>query len=50
MPEPIRELIIGSVVRAHGVRGEVVVYVTSDDPEDRYVAGGGGVGGRRERR
>jgi 16S rRNA processing protein RimM len=39
MPEPIRELIIGSVVRAHGVRGEVVVYVTSDDPEDRYVAG-----------
>ncbi len=40
MPEPIiRELIIGSVVRAHGIRGEVVVYVTSDDPEDRYVAG-----------
>ncbi len=40
MPEPvIRELIIGSIVRAHGVRGEVVVYVTSDDPEDRYVAG-----------
>jgi 16S rRNA processing protein RimM len=39
MAEPIRELVIGSVVRAHGVRGEVVVYVTSDDPEDRYVAG-----------
>jgi 16S rRNA processing protein RimM len=33
------QLVIGSVVRAHGVRGEVVVYVTTDDPEDRYEAG-----------
>jgi 16S rRNA processing protein RimM len=33
------QLVIGSVVRAHGVRGEVVVYVTTDDPEDRYVVG-----------
>jgi 16S rRNA processing protein RimM len=33
------QLVIGSIVRAHGVRGEVVIYVTTDDPEDRYVAG-----------
>lgn len=33
------QLVIGSVVRAHGVRGEVVVYVTTDDPQDRYGAG-----------
>lgn len=33
------QLVIGSVVRAHGVRGEVVVAVTTDDPQDRYVVG-----------
>ncbi len=33
------QLVIGSVVRAHGVRGEVVVAVTTDEPQDRYVAG-----------
>jgi 16S rRNA processing protein RimM len=33
------QLVIGSVIRAHGVRGEVVVAVTTDEPEDRYVAG-----------
>jgi 16S rRNA processing protein RimM len=38
VPEP-QQLIIGSIVRAHGVRGELVVYVTTDEPEDRYVAG-----------
>ena len=38
MPES-QQLIIGSVVRAHGTRGEVVVYVTTDEPDDRYVAG-----------
>jgi len=38
MPES-QDLIVGSVVRAHGVRGEVVIYVTTDEPEDRYVAG-----------
>lgn len=32
-------LVIGSVVRAHGIHGEVVVYVTTDDPEDRFVVG-----------
>jgi 16S rRNA processing protein RimM len=33
------QLVIGSIVRAHGVRGEVVVAVTTDEPQDRYVAG-----------
>jgi 16S rRNA processing protein RimM len=33
------ELVIGSVVRAHGVRGEVVVAVTTDEPASRYVVG-----------
>ena len=32
-------VVVGSVVRAHGIRGEVVVYVTTDEPEDRFVAG-----------
>jgi 16S rRNA processing protein RimM len=32
-------VIIGSIVRAHGIRGELVVYVTTDEPEDRFVAG-----------
>jgi len=33
------QLVIGSIVRAHGVRGEVVVAVTTDEPQDRYVVG-----------
>jgi 16S rRNA processing protein RimM len=33
------QLVIGVVARPHGVRGEVVVDVTTDDPEDRYVVG-----------
>jgi 16S rRNA processing protein RimM len=33
------QVVIGSVVRAHGVRGEVVVAVTTDEPQDRYVVG-----------
>lgn len=33
------QLVIGSVVRAHGVRGEVVVAVTTDEPQNRYVVG-----------
>lgn len=34
-----RTVSIGSIVRAHGIRGEAVVYVTTDEPEDRFVAG-----------
>jgi 16S rRNA processing protein RimM len=33
------QLVIGSIVRAHGVRGEVVVAVMTDEPQDRYVVG-----------
>lgn len=33
------QLVIGSIGRAHGVRGEAVVHITTDDPEGRFVAG-----------
>ena len=33
------ELTIGRVVKAHGVTGEVVVEVRSDDPETRFAPG-----------
>lgn len=33
------ELVVGSIVRAHGIRGEVVVAVTTDEPDQRYVVG-----------
>lgn len=36
---PEEAVVVGSVVRAHGVRGEVVVYVATDEPEERFVAG-----------
>ncbi len=32
-------LTVGRVVRPHGVHGEVVVEVRTDEPEDRYVVG-----------
>jgi 16S rRNA processing protein RimM len=32
-------LVVGQVVRAHGIRGEVVVHPTSDQPGSRFVAG-----------
>ncbi|MGH3530495.1 MAG: ribosome maturation factor RimM [Mycobacterium sp.] len=33
------ELIVGRVVKAHGVTGEVVVEVRTDDPEIRFAPG-----------
>lgn len=33
------ELVIGRVVKAHGVTGEVAVEIRTDDPEDRFVRG-----------
>jgi 16S rRNA processing protein RimM len=33
------QLVIGQIVRPHGIRGEVVVEVTTDEPAARYVAG-----------
>ncbi|HEX6498937.1 MAG TPA: ribosome maturation factor RimM [Micromonosporaceae bacterium] len=32
-------LVIGRIVRPHGVRGEVVVEVRTDEPADRYAPG-----------
>lgn len=33
------ELVVGRVAKAHGIRGEVVVDVRTDDPESRFVVG-----------
>ena len=33
------ELIVGRVVKAHGVTGELVVEVRTDDPEARFAPG-----------
>ncbi|MEH3132995.1 MAG: ribosome maturation factor RimM [Mycolicibacterium neoaurum] len=33
------ELVIGRVAKAHGVTGEVVVEIRTDDPERRFVPG-----------
>ena len=33
------QLVIGQIVRPHGIRGEVVVEVTTDEPGARYTAG-----------
>jgi 16S rRNA processing protein RimM len=32
-------LVVGQVVRAHGIRGEVVVHPSSDQPEARFAPG-----------
>ncbi|SIS12383.1 ribosome maturation factor RimM [Williamsia sterculiae] len=33
------DLVVGRVVKSHGVRGELVVDVRTDDPEDRFAVG-----------
>src|SRR5262245_17498097 len=33
------QLIVGRVVRPHGIRGEVIVEVRTDEPEARFVPG-----------
>jgi 16S rRNA processing protein RimM len=33
------QLVVGQIVRPHGIRGEVVIEVTTDDPGARFVAG-----------
>jgi 16S rRNA processing protein RimM len=33
------QLVVGVIARPHGVRGEVVVYVTTDEPASRYAVG-----------
>jgi 16S rRNA processing protein RimM len=32
-------LIVGQIVRPHGIRGEVIVVVRTDEPRDRFVMG-----------
>ncbi len=32
-------LVVGEIVRPHGVRGEVVVNLRTDEPEDRFAPG-----------
>lgn len=33
------ELVVGRVVKAHGIRGELVVEVRTDSPEERFAPG-----------
>ena len=33
------ELVFGRVVRSHGINGELVVEVRTDDPQDRFAVG-----------
>jgi 16S rRNA processing protein RimM len=33
------QLVVGQIVRPHGIRGEVVVEITTDDPAARFAAG-----------
>jgi 16S rRNA processing protein RimM len=33
------EVVVGRIGRPHGLRGEVTVQVTTDDPDDRFAAG-----------
>lgn len=33
------ELVVGRVVKAHGITGELVVDVRTDDPDERFVPG-----------
>lgn len=35
------DLVVGRIARAHGIRGEVVVDVRTDEPDRRFVAGTG---------
>lgn len=48
------DLVVGRVVKAHGVTGELVVDVRTDDPDERFTAGatlrGRSARGRSEQR
>ena len=43
------DVLIGTIGRAHGLRGEVSVRVRTDEPDLRYVAGGSVLIDGRER-
>ena len=38
-PDPLVEVVVGVLARAHGVRGDVAVDVRTDEPERRFVPG-----------
>lgn len=38
-PDATVELVVGRIARAHGLRGDVVVDVRTDEPAHRFVAG-----------
>lgn len=38
------ELVVGRVAKPHGIRGELVVEVRTDSPEERFAAGAGLLG------
>ena len=40
------DLVVGRVVKAHGITGEVVVEIRTDDPDARFTPGGGRGGER----
>lgn len=50
MPAPVRgragELLVGVVVRAHGLRGELGVEVRTDSPDERFAPGAALLGRR----
>jgi len=33
------QLVVGQIARPHGIRGEVIVDVRTDDPDERFAAG-----------
>ncbi|WP_436971764.1 hypothetical protein [Mycolicibacterium peregrinum] len=35
------DLVVGRVVKAHGITGELVVEIRTDDPDARFTPGGG---------
>jgi len=35
----VQDLVVGRIVRSHGVRGELVVEIRTDEPEDRFAPG-----------
>ncbi len=36
---PVREVVVGRIGRAHGIRGEVSIDVRTDEPERRFATG-----------
>ena len=39
MADARHQVVVGRIGRPHGLRGEVTVQVTTDDPDSRFAAG-----------